>query len=162
MTDITNSGFIPKKRTVCALGLFDGVHRGHQLIITTAVKKAQSLDGHSAVFCFKTDTVTSKGHDGRIEMLMSDEEKHKKMAELGVEVLFSPDFAEFKGMSPEDFVKKVLKERLNCSGAVCGNDFTFGKGAQGKAVDLKRLGEKYDIDVEIVSPLLMGGEVISP
>lgn len=64
-------------------------------------------------------------------------------------------------MSPEDFVKKVLKERLNCSGAVCGNDFTFGKGAQGKAVDLKRLGEKYDIDVEIVSPLLMGGEVIS-
>ena len=133
MTDITNSGFIPEKRTVCALGLFDGVHRGHQLIITTAVKKAQSLDGHSAVFCFKTDTVTSKGHDGRIEMLMSDEEKHKK----------------------------VLKERLNCSGAVCGNDFTFGKGAQGKAVDLKRLGEKYDIDVEIVSPLLMGGEVIS-
>lgn len=161
MTDITNSGFIPEKRTVCALGLFDGVHRGHQLIITMAVKKAQSLDGHSAVFCFKTDTVTSKGHDGRIEMLMSDEEKHKKMAELGVEVLFSPDFAEFKGMSPEDFVKKVLKERLNCSGAVCGNDFTFGKGAQGKAVDLKRLGEKYDIDVEIVSPLLMGGEVIS-
>jgi len=161
LTDITNSGFIPEKRTVCALGLFDGVHRGHQLIITTAVKKAQSLDGHSAVFCFKTDTVTSKGHDGRIEMLMSDEEKHKKMAELGVEVLFSPDFAEFKGMSPEDFVKKVLKERLNCSGAVCGNDFTFGKGAQGKAVDLKRLGEKYDIDVEIVSPLLMGGEVIS-
>lgn len=67
----------PQKRTVCALGLFDGVHRGHQLIITTAVKKAQSLDGHSAVFCFKTDTVTSKGHDGRIEMLMSDEEKHK-------------------------------------------------------------------------------------
>ena len=90
------------------------------------MKKAQSLGGHSAVFCFKTDTVTSKGHDGRIEMLMSDEEKHKKMAELGVEVLFSPDFAEFKGMSPEDFVKKVLKERLNCSGAVCGNDFTFG------------------------------------
>lgn len=116
MTDITNSGFIPEKRTVCALGLFDGVHRGHQLIITTAVKKAQSLGGHSAVFCFKTDTVTSKGHDGRIEMLMSDEEKHKKMAELGVEVLFSPDFAEFKGMEPEDFVKKVLKERLNCSG----------------------------------------------
>ena len=72
MTDITNSGFIPEKRTVCALGLFDGVHRGHQLIITTAVKKAQSLGGHSAVFCFKTDTVTSKGHDGRIEMLMSD------------------------------------------------------------------------------------------
>ena len=66
-----------------------------------------------------------------------------------------------RGMEPEDFVKKVLKERLNCSGAVCGNDFTFGKGAQGKAVDLKRLGEKYDIDVEIVSPLLMGGEVIS-
>lgn len=88
----------PRKRTVCALGLFDGVHRGHQLIITTAVKKAQSLDGHSAVFCFKTDTVTSKGHDGRIEMLMSDEESIK-MAELGVEVLFSPDLQSSKAWS---------------------------------------------------------------
>ena len=104
MTDITNSGCIPEKKTVCALGLFDGVHRGHQLIITTAVKKAQSLDGHSAVFCFKTDTVTSKGHDGRIEMLMSDDEKHEKMAELGVEVLFSPDFALLKGMSKPYFL----------------------------------------------------------
>ncbi len=67
-------------------------------------------------------------------MLMSDEEKHKKWQSLGSKCFFSPDFAEFKGMSPEDFVKKVLKERLNCSGAVCGNDFTFGKGAQGKAM----------------------------
>lgn len=67
----------PPKKDSLRSWTFDGVHRGHQLIITTAVKKAQSLDGHSAVFCFKTDTVTSKGHDGRIEMLMSDEEKHK-------------------------------------------------------------------------------------
>lgn len=161
MTDITNSGHIPERKTVCALGLFDGVHRGHQLIIGTAVERAKAIGAQSAVFCFKTDTVTSKGHDGRIEMLMSDDEKHEKMAELGVEVLFSPDFAQFKGMAPEDFVKKVLKERLNCCCAVCGNDFTFGKGAQGKAADLKELGKKYGIEVEIVSPLLMGGEVIS-
>lgn len=137
MTDITNSGFIPEKRTVCALGLFDGVHRGHQLIITTAVKKAQSLDGHSAVFCFKTDTVTSKGHDGRIEMLMSDEEKHKKMAELGVEVLFSPDFAEFKGMEPEDFVKKVLKERLNCRAQCAETILHSAKAHRARLLTLK-------------------------
>ena len=45
-------------------------------------------------------------------------------------------------------MKKVLKKRAQYGGTVCGNDFTtFSKGTQGKAVDLKRLGEKYDIDV---------------
>lgn len=161
MINFTNTDYIPKEKTACALGLFDGVHTGHRLIIGEAVSSAREMGGKAAVFCFKTDTVTSKGHDGRIEMLMSDTEKQKKMAYIGVDYIYSPDFEYLKSMSPEDFVKEILADKLNCSAAVCGEDFTFGKGAKGKAEDLKRIGAKYGIKTKIISPLTLDGEVIS-
>ena len=158
---LTDSDYIPKEKTACALGLFDGVHRGHQLIINEAVQIGRQTGGKSAVFCFKTDTVTSKGHDGRVEMLMSDAEKQNKFSQLGIDYTFSPDFEKFKSMPPEHFVCDILKNKLNCSHAVCGTDFTFGRGAVGKAQDLVRIGKKHGIEVMIIDPLMYGKEKIS-
>lgn len=158
---LTDNDYIPKEKTACALGLFDGVHRGHQLIIKEAVKISRQTGGKSAVFCFKTDTVTSKGHDGRVEMLISDDEKHEKMRQLGIDYIYSPNFEKFKSMPPEIFVTDILKKRLNCSHAVCGKDFTFGRGAVGKAEDLVRIGERHGITVHIIDPLKYGEEIIS-
>ena len=149
------------KPSAVALGLFDGVHRGHQMIIGEAVKAAKADGINSAVFCFKTDTVTSKGHDGRIEMLMTDKEKAKLIDSLGVDYLYSPDFNDMKSFAPEDFVRDVLKGFLDCRYAVCGTDFTFGKGAAGKAEDLAALGKKYGIEVRVMDQLLYEGGVIS-
>lgn len=149
------------KPSAVALGLFDGVHRGHQMIIGEAVKAAGADGINSAVFCFKTDTVTSKGHDGRIEMLMTDKEKAKLIDSLGVDYLYSPDFNDMKSLAPEDFVRDVLKGFLDCRYAVCGTDFTFGKGAAGKAEDLAALGKKYGIEVRVMDQLLYEGGVIS-
>lgn len=149
------------KPSAVALGLFDGVHRGHQMIIGEAVKAAGADGINSAVFCFKTDTVTSKGHDGRIEMLMTDKEKAKLIDSLGVDYLYSPDFNDMKSLAPEDFVRDVLKGFLDCRYAVCGTDFTFGKGAAGKAEDLSALGKKYGIEVRVMDQLLYEGGVIS-
>lgn len=159
MTDCGNN--TRAKPSAVALGLFDGVHRGHQMIIGEAVKAARENGIDSAVFCFKTDTVTSKGHDGRIEMLMTDKEKSKLIGSLGVDCLFSPDFNDMKSLSPEVFVRDVLKGFLNCRYAVCGTDFTFGRGAVGKADDLAALGEKYGIEVRVMDQLLYNGGVIS-
>ena len=149
------------KPSAVALGLFDGVHRGHQMIIGEAVKAAGADGINSAVFCFKTDTVTSKGHDGRIEMLMTDKEKAKLIDSLGVDYLYSPDFNDMKSFAPEVFVRDVLKGFLDCRYAVCGTDFTFGKGAAGKAEDLAALGKKYGIEVRVMDQLLYEGGVIS-
>lgn len=151
---------MPDVKTVCALGLFDGVHRGHRLIIESAVKRAEEIGCRSAVFCFETNTVTSKG-SGRLEMLISNEDKREMISRLGVDYIFSPDFESFKSMSPRDFAEKILVGRLNCGGVVCGTDFTFGKGAAGKAEDLKSLGGELGFEVMIIPPLKYGGEVIS-
>ncbi len=149
-------------KTAVALGLFDGVHKGHQMIINKAVELARENEGiRSAVFCFQTDSVSSKGHDGKIEMLMTDSQKAQKFEEIGVDYLFSPHFDDMKSMPPEVFVRDVLKGRLNCSYAVCGVDFSFGRAALGKAEDLIRLGEKYGIKVFVLDQLSCDVGVIS-
>ncbi len=161
MENITDKGNISKNKTAVALGLFDGVHRGHQLIIGEAVKTARQRGLRSAVFCFKTDTVTSKGHDGRLEMLLTDREKGRLTEGLGVDYLYSPNFGDLKDMTPREFVRDVLKGVLNCTYAVCGTDFRFGRGAIGTAAELVSIGAEYGIEVRVMSQLLYDGGVIS-
>jgi riboflavin kinase/FMN adenylyltransferase len=160
LEDITYREQIPIKKTAVSLGLFDGVHIGHRLVIERAAEfKKNGFD--TAVFSFRTDTMTSKGHDGRIEMILTDEEKHRHFEKLGVDYLFSPEFLRYKDMTAEDFVKEVLIGRLNCGAAVCGSDFRFGKGAQGNAETLVKLGERYGISVVTVNKLRLDGTEVS-
>ena len=160
MIDITENGVAPDINTACALGLFDGVHLGHKMVIERAV--CQKLRGLSpAVFTFRTDTVTSKGHDGRVEMILDDREKQRHFAALGVELLYSPTFESLREMSPEEFVKDILVGKLHCKSAVCGSDFRFGKGAIGTSETLKELGAKYGIQVEVCGKLRIGGQEVS-
>lgn len=161
LQDITNAQPDEKRRTAVALGLFDGVHRGHAMIIGEAVRAAKKMGISSAVFCFNTETVTSKGENGRLEMLSTSSEKASRISDLDVDMLYSPDFESMKSLEPEAFVRDVLKGVLGCEYAVCGTDYSFGKGAKGKAKDLEELGEKYGIKVNIMDQLLCGGSVIS-
>ena len=160
MKDI-DRGFSPENGTVCALGLFDGVHRGHRLVINNAISLAKELGVKSAVFTFRTDTVTSKGHDGRIEMILSDEEKRRHFENMGVDLLYSPAFDELKCMSAEDFVKDILVGLLGCKAVVCGSDFRFGKGAEGDCNTLELYGRIYGIDVRVCDKLSYKGEEVS-
>ena len=156
-----SKGYVPDKGTVCALGLFDGVHRGHRLVINTAVSLAQELGARSAVFTFRTDTVTSKGHDGRIEMILSDAEKRRHFEDLGVELLYSPDFEELKDMTAEAFVRDILVGLLGCRAVVCGSDFRFGRGAEGDCSSLELYGRIYGVDVRVCDKLSYKGEEVS-
>ena len=86
MICITEGEKVSRFETAVALGLFDGVHLGHQAVIRQAAeKKSEGLI--PAVFSFKTDTVTSKGHDGKLEMLLTDEDKQARFETLGMEYL---------------------------------------------------------------------------
>lgn len=156
-----NRGFKPDKGTVCALGLFDGVHRGHRLIINTAAALAKEFGAASAVFTFKTDTMTSKGHDGRIEMILDDKEKRRHFEDMGIDLLYSPDFEELKDMSAEDFVREILAGLLGCKAVVCGSDYRFGKGAEGDHSTLELYGRIYGIDVRVCDKLSYKDEEVS-
>ena len=147
--DITKRKEAIKNKTVVSMGIFDGIHRGHQAVINTACRfKEQGLD--FVLFTFKTNTVTTKGRYGYIEMLLSDDLKKEHFEKMGVNLLYSPEFSEMKNMTSSQFVEQVLYEKLNASVVVCGEDFRFGKGAEGDAGKLKTLCEKFHIRTVIV------------
>ena len=160
MICITEDENISRFETAVALGLFDGVHLGHQAVIKEAVaQKAKGL--MPTVFSFRTESVTSKGNEGRIEMLLTDEDKLRHFEKLGVEYVFLPEFSDYKDMTDEDFVQKVLKGKLNAKFVVCGEDFRFGKNAMGDAGKLRSLGEKYGIEVSVIGQLAIDGQAVS-
>lgn len=158
--DITKSGKILKNKTVVSLGIFDGIHRGHQAVINTACRyKNQGLD--FVLFTFKTDTVTTKGKDGRIEMLLSDDIKKEHFEKMGVDYIYSPRFYEMKNMTAQDFVEQILYKKLNAAVVVCGEDYRFGKGALGNAQKLDLLCKRYKIKTVIVEQAEYDGKKIS-
>ncbi|MBE6837584.1 MAG: bifunctional riboflavin kinase/FAD synthetase [Ruminococcus sp.] len=146
------------KKTVVALGVFDGVHSGHRTVINEAVSFKEK--GFLPVaFTFKTPSVFKKGE--KLQAILSDSIKAERLLRLGCEAVISPDFNELKNLSPEDFVKEILVEKLKAGVVVCGDDFRFGKNAQGNCETLKELGKKLDFEVKVVEPFMVSGEVLS-
>jgi len=110
-------------------------------------------------FTFKTPSVFKKGE--KLQAILSDSIKAERLLRLGCEAVISPDFNELKNLSPEDFVKEILVEKLKAGVVVCGDDFRFGKNAQGNCETLKELGKKLDFEVKVVEPFMVSGEVLS-
>ncbi len=159
MKVITEQDFISSKKTAVALGVFDGIHRGHQDV----VKKATNLknQGYSpAVFTFNTNTVTSKGN-GKLDALISNELKYKKLEDLGVEYIYSPEFSAVRDLTAEKFVEKILVKKLNAGVVVCGENFRFGKGAFCGYKELSQICEGYDIKTIVVPFTMYNGQPIS-
>lgn len=155
MIDITY-GSTPREKTAVALGYFDGLHLGHVGVIEASLSQNNM---RPAVFTFNCDTTLPKFRSP--EDIISFENKCELLDKIGVEYLFAPDFAEVCKLSDEDFVRQILKERLNAGFACCGRNFRFGLGGRGTPERLCELGEKYIISVEIVEDVCLDGEMIS-
>lgn len=159
MVLLTEEMSVTSSETAVALGVFDGIHRGHQAVINYAVAfKDEGLT--PAVFTFNTDTVTSKGN-GQFDMLISDTLKMRKLSELGVQYIYSPEFSRIKDLTAHQFVEKVLKDKLNASVVVCGENFHFGKGAFCGSHDLATICEEYGIRTVIVPFTMYNGQPVS-
>ncbi|MGK5628068.1 bifunctional riboflavin kinase/FAD synthetase [Streptomyces sp. URMC 123] len=138
-------------RSVVTIGSYDGVHRGHQLLIGRAVARARELGVPSVVVTFDphpSEVVRPGSHP---PLLAPHHRRAELMAELGVDaVLILPFTAEFSKLSPADFVVKVLVDKLHAKVVVEGPNFRFGHRAAGTVASLAELGETYDYAVEVV------------
>ena len=113
--------------TVIALGNFDGVHKGHQEIISKTVKNAEAAGLKSAVFTFSNHTRTVIKGAPQVKNIQYQHEKAEKIAELGVDYLFNIPFTEeIMRMSPEAFIKDILVDRMRIKEAYCGFNYRFG------------------------------------
>lgn len=150
------------KKGIVTIGVFDGVHKGHMLIIKKLVKYAGRLKGEAAVLTFDPHpwhALHPKGHPPRI---MSLAHKLRIFEELGVDLCIVIKFdRRFSRFTPERFIKKILVDKLNVSKVIVGENFSFGKGRAGTLATLRRFGKMYDFSVEDISPLKKGGRIIS-
>ncbi|MGP3948402.1 bifunctional riboflavin kinase/FAD synthetase [Streptomyces sp. 7N604] len=144
-------------RSVVTIGSYDGVHRGHQLIIGRAVARARELGIPSVVVTFDphpSEVVRPGSHP---PLLAPHHRRAELMAELGVDaLLILPFTAEFSKLSPADFVVKVLVDKLHAKVVVEGPNFRFGHKAAGNVDFLAELGRTYDYEVEVVDLFVRG------
>jgi riboflavin kinase / FMN adenylyltransferase len=144
-----DSGALPIERSAVTIGFFDGVHLGHQEVIghTVDVANRGGLTPVAVTFDRHPREVLTPGNVP--PLLTTLERKAALIEELGVATLVVLEFTgDFSRWSPEEFVAKVLVERLKIAHAVVGSNFTFGHKAMGNLGVLTDLGAAYGFAVE--------------
>lgn len=136
-------------RSVVTIGVFDGVHKGHQEIIGHAVKRAGDLGMPAVVVTFDphpSEVVRPGSHPA---VLTEPARKAELIEQLGVDVLCVIPFTlEFSRLPAEQFAHDVLLEHLHASLVVVGENFRFGHRAAGDVPMLERLGRTFGFAVE--------------
>ncbi|MCA1221139.1 bifunctional riboflavin kinase/FAD synthetase [Streptomyces sp. 8L] len=144
-------------RSVVTIGSYDGVHRGHQLIIGRTVERARELGVPSVVVTFDphpSEVVRPGSHP---PLLAPQHRRAELMADLGVDaVLILPFTVEFSKLSPADFIVKVLVDKLHARAVVEGPNFRFGHRAAGNVDVLAELGTTYDYEVDVIDLRVTG------
>jgi riboflavin kinase/FMN adenylyltransferase len=146
-------------RSVVTIGVFDGVHKGHQQTIGHAVKRAGELGVQSVVVTFDphpSEVVRPGSHPA----VLTEAGRRAELIEaLGADALcVLPFTVEFSRLSPEAFVHTVLVQHLHATLVVVGENFRFGHRAAGDVDLLRRLGRTFGFGVE-AAPLVTEGDL---
>ena len=150
----------PWRWPVMTLGVFDGVHIGHQKVLRETLAWARAQEGESVVVTFDRhpESVVSEKHPPMITPL-----RHRLilLEGLGVDVCVVLKFdAAMAAMPPEDFVREIMHDWLKVRGIIWGFDCRFGRGAKGDLRLLERLAPAYNFQVCSVEPVKLGGVVV--
>lgn len=147
--------------TAVALGNFDGIHIGHQVLIETVVKKSKVNGLIPSVFTFNNHT-SKFLKENSVGRLLSKNRKIAILEDLDIELLYMVDFnEEIRHLSPEDFVRKILVDRLNTRLVVVGFNFRFGYKGIGDTNALVELGKQFGFDVIVIEQVIISDEVVS-
>ncbi len=144
-----------------AVGVFDGMHRGHQAVLKAAVRMGDTLGLRPAVLSFDPPPEAALGLP--VPPRVGHPAEHDElMAALGLRERYRVPFtAALAGMSPEAFARDVLAATLGCAAVVVGANFRFGAGAVGTLASLRTLGRRHGFVARGVAPCRVGGELVS-
>jgi riboflavin kinase / FMN adenylyltransferase len=147
---------------VAALGNFDGFHLGHQAVAGEAIAQAKAAGKPAIIATFDPHPVRFFAPDAPPFRLTTLDQRQGLFESAGADAMLVFEFdAALAGTTAQDFVEKILVERLGLSGVVTGEDFTFGKARGGNISVLKELGEPLGLTSTAVGPVSDGEGVIS-
>ncbi|WP_433036818.1 bifunctional riboflavin kinase/FAD synthetase [Actinomycetospora sp. CA-053990] len=136
-------------RCVVTIGVFDGVHRGHQQLIARAVAHGRELGLPTVLITFDPHPASVLRPGTHPARLTSLARRAELVAELGIDAFwvlpFTPDLAR---VAPDEFVHELLVDRLHAAMVVVGRNFTYGYRAAGDVTELERLGQRFGFAAE--------------
>ncbi len=144
-----------------ALGMFDGVHIGHQKVLSSAINKAKLYGALSTVVTFSKhpQIITTKTP---AKLITNLEERLKLFEKLGVDAALILDFnEELSQLKPDKYIEDVLVNSLNPKNISIGYDHRFGEQKKGNNIILQNYGDIHDYDVSVIAPVKINGQVAS-
>lgn len=147
---------------VATIGNFDGVHLGHQSIVSHVISKAKELSLPSVVILFEPQPLEFFNPEQAPARIMRFREKYLYLESLGVDFLLCLSFNQkLAQLSAAEFVDIVLSKRLAVKYLVVGDDFTFGRERSGNYEFLEKWGKSIGFTVQDSLSLVVAGERVS-
>ena len=144
------------------IGNFDGVHLGHRRILETAVAHARSQGWTAVVLTFDPHPTRLVAPERAPALMTTIEQRLELFDDIGVDAaLVMPFTREVARLSPEEFVREVLVEKLSSSAVIVGSNFRFGHKHAGDIATLQELGCRHGFVCEAVPPVECAGGIVS-
>jgi riboflavin kinase/FMN adenylyltransferase len=140
------------------IGTFDGMHLGHQALLK---RTAQLASVHKVQSVALTFELPPQNYLGRPKQLILPPARKIEQLHQLVERVVLIDFPEIQPLSPEDFARQILCERLRAIAVVVGTNYRFGRDQQGDVKRLQVLGQALGFRVEVIPPVLIDGHTVS-
>ena len=145
--------FIPLDNAVVTIGTFDGVHVGHQKILSTLRESARASKGETVLLTFfPHPRLILHPEDDSLRIISDIEEKVQRLAEAGIDhLIITPFTRDFSNLSPEEYIREVLVGKIGTKKIVIGYDHRFGKDRKGSLKELLEYAEIYGYSVEQIT-----------
>jgi riboflavin kinase / FMN adenylyltransferase len=145
-----------------AIGVFDGVHLGHQAVISTSAEHARTANGTPVVVTFDPHPEKILRPDKAPHLLTATEHKIALTRTFGVRhLLIIPFDKQFAATEPEDFVQQLVQHSNPLREICVGHKWSFGKNRRGNLQLLTKLGAEFDFNVVGIPPVTVNGEIVS-
>jgi len=151
-----------QKPTVLTLGVFDGLHLGHQRIMQTVVERADVVNAHATAVTFDPHPRAVLHPESAPPLLQTLDQRLANFEVLGIEqaivIPFTPEFA---ANPAEDFLRDIVHDRLHAKEVYLGKGFAFGRGRGGNIELLRRLSQELGFFADEVPEVCLRGKRIS-
>ncbi|SKB86141.1 bifunctional riboflavin kinase/FAD synthetase [Daejeonella lutea] len=135
---------------VVTIGTFDGVHIGHQKIISRLQEIARQKNGETVILTFfPHPRMILHPEDKAIKLITTMQEKAERLEALGIDhLIITPFTRDFSNLSPQEYIRKVLLDKIGTKHIVIGYDHRFGKDREGGLEHLQKFSSDFKFEVE--------------